>query len=145
MSVPLARGSSVHVVLRLPRDARTIGFVRDLAGAALGVVDASEQDIGDVRIAVSEACGNAVEHAVGAADYEVVLDVHPDLIAITVRDQGEGLAEAASVAAMPRPDALRGRGLPIMRAVCDEVDVTARPGAGTTIRLRKLLAPRIHR
>ena len=87
----------------------------------------------------SEACGNAVEHAAGATDYEVTIDVNADRFTATVTDQGEGLTEDASHAEMPGPDALRGRGMPIMRAVADEVTVTIQPGVGTTVQLLKLL------
>ena len=93
----------------------------------------------DIRIAVSEACGNAVEHAAGAADYEVTLDVNADRFTATVTDQGEGLTEGDTCAEMPGPDAVRGRGMPIMRALADEVVFTVQPGVGTTVQLIKLL------
>lgn len=131
--------TSVHVVLRLPRLPRTIAFVRDIVRDALTLVNTPDDVIGDIRIAVSEACGNAVEHAAGAADYEVTVDVNADRFTATVTDQGEGLTEDASCAEMPGPEALRGRGMPIMRALADEVVFTIQPGVGTTVQLIKLL------
>ncbi|HEU4842572.1 MAG TPA: ATP-binding protein, partial [Ilumatobacteraceae bacterium] len=131
-------GPSVHVRLRLPRQARTIAVVRDMVSDALVLVGAPMDVIADVRIALSEACGNAVEHATGA-EYEVAIDVDADRCTATVTDRGDGLTEEAIGAAMPGPDTLRGRGLPIMRALADDVVVTVQPGVGTSVQLVKRL------
>jgi serine/threonine-protein kinase RsbW len=105
-------GLSIHVVLRLPRHPRTVAFVRDFARDALVLVAALDREIRDISIALSEACANAVEHATGASEYEVTLDVNVDRFTAMVTDQGQGLDDATLSATMPEPSQARGRGLP---------------------------------
>ena len=132
-------GLSIHLVLRLPRHPRTIAFVRDFARDALVLVAAHDDAIDDISVALSEACANAVEHATGAVDYEVTLDVNADRFTALVTDQGQGLTEELVSTTMPGPSESRGRGLPLMRALTDEATFTVQPGVGTTVQLIKLL------
>ena len=134
-------GLSIHVVLRLPRHPRTVAFVRDFARDALVLVAALDREIRDISIALSEACANAVEHATGASEYEVTLDVNVDRFTAMVTDQGQGLDDATLSATMPEPSQARGRGLPLMRALTDDASFTVQPGIGTTVQLIKLLDP----
>ena len=134
-------GLSIHVVLRLPRDARTIAFVRDFARDALVLVAAGDEAVKDIVVALSEACANAVEHATGAVEYEVTLDVNADRFTALVTDQGQGLTEEVVSSTMPGPSESRGRGLPLMRALTDEATFTVQPDIGTTVQLIKLLNP----
>ena len=132
-------GLSIHVVLRLPRDPRTIAFVRDFARDALALVAARDEAVKDISVALSEACANAVEHATGAVEYEVTLDVNADRFTALVTDQGQGLTEEMVTKSMPDPSESRGRGLPLMRALSDEATFTVQPGIGTTVQLITLL------
>jgi serine/threonine-protein kinase RsbW len=132
-------GLSIHVVLRLPRELRTIAFVRDFARDALALVAARAEALNDVSVALSEACANAVEHATGAVDYEVTFDVNADRFTALVTDQGQGLTEELLSTTMPGPSESRGRGLPLMRALTDEATFTVQPGIGTTVQLIKVL------
>ncbi len=118
-----------------PREIRNVRrALRDwTAPLALG----AEQE-GDLELAVSEACANAVEHAYGGVTGTVEVDMGtaPDgTVVVRVRDRGAW--RDADEEHRGRAD--RGRGLPIMRATMD--DVTVRPGAeGTEVELR--LVPR---
>ena len=132
-------GLSIHLVLRLPRHPRTIAFVRDFTRDALVLVAAPREAVNDINVAVSEACANAVEHASGADDYEVTLDVNTDRVTATITDRGQGLDEETLSVTMPGPGATRGRGLPLMRALTDDATFTVPPGIGTTVQLVKLL------
>src|SRR4051812_12603919 len=130
---------SVHLVLRLPRHPRTIAFVRDFARDALVLVAAVDEAVKDISVALSEACANAVEHATGAVEYEVTLDVNADRFTALITDQGQGLTDEVVSMMMPGPGESRGRGLPLMRALTDEATFTVQPGVGTTVQLIKLL------
>jgi anti-sigma regulatory factor (Ser/Thr protein kinase) len=86
----------------------------------------------DVRLAVSEACMNAVRHAYPAADpgplrLHGTCDGHS--VTFTVEDQGVGLR--------PHPlDAGLGVGLPIVARVTDRYAVESPPdGVGTRVRM----------
>jgi serine/threonine-protein kinase RsbW len=98
--------------------------------------------IEDLRLAVSEACANAVDaqQRIGAEDpLHVTIDVHPGSIAVTVTDHAGGFDPAAvdPIPAATDPSRLRherGLGLPLMRSLVDEVTFT--PTAdGTAVRL----------
>lgn len=93
---------------------------------------AEADEVQDIVMAVNEACQNAIEHAYGltAEPFNVVLDTDEDgAIVVTVRDRG-GWRDRIS------DD--RGRGLPLMRALMDSVDIDQRP-SGSTVLLRRAL------
>jgi serine/threonine-protein kinase RsbW len=94
---------------------------------------ADEDETEDVIMACNEACENAVEHGYGFGhdlfDVEFA-DADGDL-SVCVRDRGAWREPQAT------PD--RGRGLPLMRKLMDDVEVQPRPG-GTTILMRRRLS-----
>jgi PAS domain S-box-containing protein len=90
----------------------------------------------DVILAVGEAVANAVEHAYrgrsrGTVDLVAWMPVDRTVICVEVSDAG-GWSEGAG-------DVDRGRGLVIMRAVLDDVDVV-RTADGTSVRMTKRLS-----
>jgi len=96
--------------------------------------------LADLKLAVTEACGNAVRHAYpdGTGDVTVAFVVRDDAIEMTVEDRGAGIGSA------PVPDSPvagpvdGGMGLAIMRTIVDELDVTGGPdGLGTVVRMTK--------
>lgn len=82
-------------------------------------------------LAVSEAVGNAVEH--GGDDLRLSCATTADALVLDVADGGAGPSpELLEAAALPADDfAQGGRGLFIMKAVADEVEV-----AGGVVSLR---------
>jgi anti-sigma regulatory factor (Ser/Thr protein kinase) len=93
---------------------------------------ADEREIAVITLAAQEACANVVEHAYGLADefFEFSATHDGPTVEITVRDRGHWRA--------PRGQN-RGRGLDLMHALVDVVDVT-RGDAGTSVRLVRRLA-----
>jgi anti-sigma regulatory factor (Ser/Thr protein kinase) len=85
----------------------------------------------EITIAVSEACANAVEHAYGPGRgvFKVQAERIGESIEVKVTDQGRWRP--------PRGDD-RGRGLKIMEAAMDTLDVKAGDG-GTEIVMRRNL------
>jgi serine/threonine-protein kinase RsbW len=82
-------------------------------------------------LAVSEAAANAIEHAYGfdgRRDVVVVARVDEDELHVSVEDEGSWREPAE------RSD--RGRGMPIMEAVMEEV-VVERLSRGTVVRMRR--------
>jgi serine/threonine-protein kinase RsbW len=144
---PIGEGVANEGVVRLTMPARAEYLILArlaLAGIARQVA-MSEAVLADLKLAVTEACGNAVRHAYATdgGTVRVVYEVGPDAIEITVEDDGPGLA----VDDLPQDPfagedpAESGMGLAIIRAVTDELAVMPRPGAhGTLVRMRKSLA-----
>ncbi len=100
--------------------------------------------LADLKLAVTEACGNAVRHAYGSEDgpVTVAFSVAGEKLEILVEDQGTGLSVSPDEQ-WEMPDELSGgMGMAIIRAVVDELDVTTGPdGRGTIVRMTKQLAP----
>ena len=97
----------------------------------LSETGAVDQEIHDITMACNEACQNAIEHAYGLSPepFDVELSKVDASVVIAVRDRG-GWRESVSED--------RGRGLPLMRALMDEVDIEQRP-TGSTVVLRRAL------
>ena len=57
----------------------------------------SQETLGDLKLALTEACTNSVRHAYADGDglVEIVYELHPDRLVVEVRDQGEGFEPAA--------------------------------------------------
>jgi PAS domain S-box-containing protein len=83
----------------------------------------------DVTMAANEALQNAIEHghALTRRSVDVILERSDGEVAVVVSDHGRWRE--------PR-ETVRGRGLPLMRALMDSVDIAAGPD-GTTVTLRR--------
>ena len=90
---------------------------------------ASERTIAEVATACGEAATNAIEHSGAAHDFELSGRLVNDEIELIVRDHGRWR--------QPR-EGDHGRGLSLMRALMDTVELTPSP-EGTTVRLRRRL------
>jgi anti-sigma regulatory factor (Ser/Thr protein kinase) len=107
-------------------------FVRHVlceVGAPSGLVD-------PLVLAVAEACNNAILHAGGEA-FGVTVAVEGSNCIIVVTDSGEGFVPPVR-AEMPAPDAPGHRGLALMQALVDRVEVQSSE-AGTTVVLAQSL------
>ena len=132
----------VHMELTLPRDARYVAMMRNVAGCVLADLDTPEAAADDVQIAITEACANAVRHAVGSAEYTVSLSVAADGCEIEIVDVGPGFDPLGAELDSFDPDAEDGRGLYLIRALVDELDYT-RVDDRTHVKLTKRW-PHVH-
>jgi anti-sigma regulatory factor (Ser/Thr protein kinase)/putative methionine-R-sulfoxide reductase with GAF domain len=122
--------SELH--LRLPAEPKTLAQVRRVLRRWLLERGGGEADVAEVTIAVSEACANAIEHAYGPgpARFELHAWGANGEVTVSVRDEGQWRA--------PRGHN-RGRGLSIMAAAMDEVQVDRMP-RGTEVVMRRRLS-----
>lgn len=131
---------AIQIALCLPRDAETVAVVRGVAMVALDRLGVTSAWIEDIRLALSEACTNVIDHAQPTDEYEIRLEVDDQRYVITVIDTGHGLDAAQLASGMPPADSERGRGLAIMRALVDSLDFRSEPEAGTIVRLVKAIS-----
>jgi serine/threonine-protein kinase RsbW len=115
-----------------------------LARLALsGIARGSRLDdevLADLKLAVTEACGNAVRHAYSdsVGDVSVRYSISADALEMVVEDQGAGVAPEDREPA-ERDDG-GGMGMAIIGAIVDEVDVQpGSDGCGTVVRMVKRL------
>lgn len=101
--------------------------------------------LADLKLAVTEACGNAVRHAYPGAvgDVSLVFVIDDTRLQMTVEDYGDGIQAPDSPD--DEADALdgpleSGMGMPIIRAIVDELAVEpGSNGRGTVVRMVKYL------
>ncbi|GAA0249716.1 hypothetical protein GCM10009527_052660 [Actinomadura nitritigenes] len=129
-------GVDMEFALALPREAPSIPVVRRVVGDALRGLGVAEDCVADILVAASEACTNAVQHARATGDYRVAGRVDDGTCLLEIEDGGHG----------PRPVPAdrgvlseSGRGLKIMRALVDDLDIDRTSDRGTIVHLRKRL------
>ena len=134
-------------VVRLEIPARTEYLILArlaLAGIARGV-EIDQPTLADLKLAVTEACGNAVQHAQpgDAGVVTVRFMVSDDAIEIMVEDDGPGM-DAASAGSLPDGELSEsGMGLAIIHALVDRVEIgPGESGRGTLVRMRRLRSTR---
>jgi len=127
----------IRLSLSLPRDRSTVPMTRRGLDAALAVFSVTKDCRDDIGLAIGEACANAVQHSDSGADYEVTVTIHEDRCIIDVVDEGTGMDSAEASDATP--DAETGRGLKIIHALADIVELRRRQPRGMVLRIVKML------
>ncbi|GLW06582.1 hypothetical protein Misp01_17120 [Microtetraspora sp. NBRC 13810] len=125
-----------RIALQLPRDASSVPLIRRLLDATLRTLGVVPQIRDDIQIILSEACSNVVRHAVPSVEYTVQAMVEDDRCVIEITDAGGGFDPGAVKPSSTVAE--NGRGLQIMRALADELDV-ADVGGGTRVSVAKAL------
>lgn len=131
----------MRLVLRLPRDPVTVPVTRKTVDCALGAIGVTDECRDDVTLALTEVCSNVVRHAHESPDYTVTVIATASRCTIDVCDSGTGLAPDVTVIERPRKagsTSEHGRGLNIVRAVMDAVQVVVGP-SGVAIHMVKQL------
>jgi serine/threonine-protein kinase RsbW len=102
----------------------------------------SEETLGDLKLAVTEACSNSVRHGYGEDGegvVEVLYELQPDRLVIEVADYGPGF-DAAGDRGNEETLVEGGLGIAIIKAVSDEFEAGERiTGGGSRLRFAKLL------
>jgi serine/threonine-protein kinase RsbW len=131
----------IHFSLCLPRDEESVPVVRHICRDALLELGVGADCVGDVELAVTEACTNVLKHAAGTGDeYEVTVAVAEDDCVIRVIDSGIGFDhEAVDREAGAPSGAESGRGVFLMAALVDDLRFTSKPEVGTVVHLEKKL------
>jgi serine/threonine-protein kinase RsbW len=103
-----------------------------------------QEELADLKLAVTEACGNAVRHAyegsVGSVGVSFL--VGPSTLEMIVEDEGSGIGRFDDGEAFElEPESFEGgMGMAIIRAVVDDVDVRdGAGGRGTVVHMTKYL------
>ncbi|HUQ39722.1 MAG TPA: ATP-binding protein [Acidimicrobiales bacterium] len=137
------------VELQIPARPEYIGLVRLVVSSlATARRELADDRIDDLKLAVSEACTNAIEahDAVDVAEHVVVRwTEEDDRLEVEVEDRGEGfdpdsLPSHPPVTDPERLNFERGLGIPLIRTLVDEVDFSSL-ASGTSVRLTLFCGP----
>ncbi|MDP8942756.1 MAG: SpoIIE family protein phosphatase [Actinomycetota bacterium] len=118
--------------LELSTDARALSSMRHTLARWLREAGASDAEGREIQFACHEACSNAIEHGFRfrEASFDVEALLRDGEVLITVRDSGRWRSPA---------EGDRGRGLTLMKALMDWVEVES-TSSGTTVLMRRELA-----
>jgi serine/threonine-protein kinase RsbW len=127
----------VRTSTRLRRERAAVPSARAFVRQALRAFQATPDTLDPLVLAVAEACNNAILHAAGDV-FGVTLVVVGSRCTVTVSDTGAGFVPPHQPR-MPGPDAIGQRGLALMQALVDRVEVSSNT-TGTTVVLHQTLA-----
>jgi serine/threonine-protein kinase RsbW len=130
----------LDLAICLPQDSESVSLIRSVLTDALQRLGVDEDCIGDIRLALSEACTNVLDHAADEDEYEVRIQVDDQRCVISVINTAHGFDASQLSSALPDPTSPRGRGVAIMRAVMDQVELRSDREVGTIVQLEKTLA-----
>jgi len=90
---------NVKFCLALPCEAVSVPVIRRVLGDTLRNLGVVDECVGDILVAVTEACTNVLRHGGSARRYEVVTNVGPSGCLVEVVDSGQGFSPGAAAAA----------------------------------------------
>jgi serine/threonine-protein kinase RsbW len=136
----MADGRSVR--LTIPAKPEYISLVRLALSGLSRLRPLSEETLGDLKLAVTEACSNSVRHGYGEGEdgvVDIVYELQPDRLVVEVADDGPGFSAEGD-----RRDAGHlaegGLGIAIIKALSDEFEAGRRStGRGSYLRFVKFL------
>lgn len=146
-----------RIVIRFPAQSDYVGVARLAVSGVASRMNFTIEQIEDIKIAVSEACTNAVQYAYdepGEDDVvELVCSVYPDdKLEITIQDFGKGFDISAAkqrndekanrAGGTPQEEGKvpsLGLGMTFVRSLMDEADFNSETGKGTTVHMVKAL------
>jgi len=136
---PVTGSSTVR--LTIPAKPEYITLVRLALSGLLRLRPLSEEVLGDLKLAVTEACTNSVRHGYEDDEgvVEILYELQPDRFVVEVSDDGPGF-DASGDRTMKDNLAEGGLGIAIIKAVSDEFEAGERPeGHGSKLRFVKRL------
>src|SRR5512142_309329 len=127
----------LQISLDLPRESARVTQIRRTLDGFLASAGVAESCRDDIELAFTEACANVVKHAELSTIYHLDVAVDGETCVIEVTDDGGGFDPAT----VQPGDILDegGRGLQIVAALVDGLDVVSIDGTGTLLRFAKTL------
>ena len=150
----------IKMALFLPRDAASVPVSRQVLDGCLETLGVTPDTRTDIALALSEACADVVQHAGPGMEYEVLATTGEGRCVIEVvntanpggpsaapADLARALAAEPAGAELKPPSAEpvpataeHGRGLKIIDALTDNLQLTGDGRAGTTVHFEKVLS-----
>lgn len=138
-----------QVTLEFPSRSANEGFARTAAACFAAQLDPTLEEVNDIKTAVSEAVTNAIVHGYPDSIGPVTMKLRilpGNVLELTVKDHGRGIPDVDK-ARQPMfttgGEERSGMGFTIMESFMDKVTVRSAVNKGTTVVMRKKLAPRL--
>lgn len=135
--------------LRLPARSENEGAARSAISAFIAILNPTVEELGDVRLAVSEAVTNAIVHAYDGDERGLIyisVRLYEDReISVEISDKGCGI-ENVERAKEPffttgSGEERCGMGFLVMQSFMDTLSVKSKVGKGTAVLMRKKFNP----
>ena len=145
-SAPNGHATTQAICLTIPAKPEyiTLGRLALTGIARLRAEPLSPEVLGDLKLALTEACTNSVRHAYGegAGLVQIVYELHSDRLVVEVSDSGEGFEAPASRSTSAASEDLAegGLGIAIIEALSDELEIGEGTDGGSRLRFVKHLA-----
>lgn len=128
-----------QVSISLPCKSEYVSITRLSSSVIASQMGFDIEAIEDIKVAVGEACNNAIIHSHCEATFDITFQVMEQAFVCEVTDCGNGF----NLNEYHEPDLAdpkgNGLGIFIMKSLMDEVVVDTLPGQGTKIVLKKYL------
>lgn len=128
-----------QVSISLPCKSEYVSIARLSASVIASQMGFDIEAIEDIKVAVGEACNNAVIHSHSESTFDIAFKVLEQAFVCEVTDSGNGF----DLNEYHEPDLGNpkgnGLGIFIMKSLMDEVEVDTKSGKGTKISLTKIL------
>ena len=115
-----------------------VGIIRLTTSGIANKIGFSIDDIEDIKVAVSEACTNAIKHSYDKS-VNIIYTILENGLDIEIRDNGKGY----DVKSIDEPDLTQprenGLGLFIIKTLMDDVNIESKDNQGTIIKMTKYL------
>ena len=137
-----------EVNFEVPSQSINESFLRSAVACFAAQLDPTINELEDIKTAVSEAVTNSIVHAYpdSIGKINIKLRICADnALEIIVRDHGKGIADiekARTPLFSTGGEDRSGMGFTIMESFMDKLSVRSVLGRGTTVSMRKKLAPR---
>jgi len=131
---------SDKINLSIPNKPEYVGVIRLTVTAIANRMGFDIEKIEDIKVAVAEACTNAITHGKNETDnFNVEFSIDEEKLTISVCDNGKG----CGINSIKNPDLTLlnegGLGVFIIKSLMDDVNINSDLGKGTTITMTKFL------
>lgn len=129
------------VILTLPSKPEYVSLARLTIASVANTMGFSIGDVEDLKVAISEACNNALSHSMNKqGSYDLTYLVGDKELEFIVSDKGMGFEPESIIAPDLNGHQIGGFGLFIIKSLMDRVEIISEKGAGTSIKMIKNLS-----
>ena len=137
-----------YMILDFPSKSSNEAFARSVVACFAAQLDPTLEELGDIRTAVSEAVTNCIVHAYPDQLGTITLRcriLKDNILDIVIKDKGIGISDieqARRPAFTTGGNDRSGMGFTIMESFMTNLEISSKPGKGTTVHMRRKLQRR---
>ncbi len=128
-----------NIYLKIPAQSKYVSLVRLTVASIANNMGFNMEEIDDIKVAVGEACSNAIIHGKSDDIVDIIFSVKEDKLIVEIIDSGDGFI----VQKYEKPDLDNpketGLGIFIIKTLMDDVSIESKVGEGTKIKMIKNL------